>query len=252
MDWANYTIFVIAYANMGVHVSAVDNVDCSSYLCAAVGYFDDWETMRTFRMTKVYLSLCTCIQLFKLLKFLAMLVPKMGLATSVLRKCVVDLLFFGVTFVISMFAFSMMLFVQLGPQMEDYWNQMPAFISLFRALFGDFDIDAIMNNSSGYLNALLFLGYLFVAIFIMLSMFLAILAEAQVAVREDEQRREDETDGAFKSYGVFETAGELIEMYVVQPIKGRLPRRSAARVQAEATAERMPDEPKPHSSTTGA
>ena len=37
-----------------------------------------------------------------------------------------------------------------------------------------------MDNSSGYLNALLMLGYLFVAVFIMLSMFLAILAEAQV------------------------------------------------------------------------
>ena len=49
---------------------------------------------------------------------------------------------------------------------------------LVRALFGDFDIDEIADNSSGYLNALLFLGYLFVAIFICLSLFLAILAEA--------------------------------------------------------------------------
>ena len=62
--------------------------------------------------------------------------------------------------------------------MEGYRDQIPAFISLFRALFGDFDIDEIMDNSSGYLNALFFLTYLFVAIFIMLSMFLAILAEA--------------------------------------------------------------------------
>ena len=45
-----------------------------------------------------------------------------------------------VSFVIAMAAFSMMLFVQLGPVMEGYWDQVPAFISLFRALFGDFDI----------------------------------------------------------------------------------------------------------------
>ena len=62
--------------------------------------------------------------------------------------------------------------------------QVNSFISLFRALFGDMNIDEITDNSSGYLNTLLFLGYLFVAIFIMLSMFLAILAEAQVGVRE--------------------------------------------------------------------
>ena len=84
-------------------------------------------------------------------------------------------------------------------------------LSLARALFGDFDIDDIMNNSrlvltltltltltrtrartltltltltltSGYLNAVLFLIYLFVAVFILLSMFLAILGESQAAV----------------------------------------------------------------------
>ena len=45
--------------------------------------------------------------------------------------------------------------------------------------------DDILNNSSDYLNAMLFLAYLFVAIFIMLSMFLAILGEAQGQVREN-------------------------------------------------------------------
>merc|ERR1719454_2152023 len=108
--------------------------------------------------------------------------------TSVLRTCVIDLLFFGVVFVISLAAFSMMLYVQLGPVMEDYYDNLPAAISLVRALFGDFDIDEIMDNSSGYLNALLFLGYLFVAVFIMLSLFLAILAEAQAQVREKEAK----------------------------------------------------------------
>merc|ERR1719502_653263 len=99
-----------------------------------------------------------------------------------------------------MLSFSMMLYVQLGPMMEGYWNQIPAFIALFRALFGDFDIDEIMDNSSGYLNALLFLGYLFVAIFVMLSMFLAILAEGQVAVRGDEQTLKAE-DEEYNEYG---------------------------------------------------
>lgn len=36
----------------------------------------------------------------------------MGLATNVLRKTAVDLFFFGITFIISMLAFSMMLSMQ--------------------------------------------------------------------------------------------------------------------------------------------
>ena len=66
-------------------------------------------------------------------------------------------------------------------------SQVASFLSLARALFGDFDIDEIMNNSSGYTNAVLFLVYLFVAVFILLSMFLAILGESQAQVRIQEE-----------------------------------------------------------------
>ena len=70
--------------------------------------------------------------------------------------------------------------------MEGFNDQLASFISLARALFGDFDIDEILNNSRGYTNAVLFLTYLFVAVFIMLSMFLAILGENQAKVRADQ------------------------------------------------------------------
>merc|ERR1719198_2596744 len=110
----------------------------------------------------------------------------MSLATAVLSKGLADLIFFGLVFGISMFAFAMMFYVQLGPVMEGFNDQLASFISLARALFGDFDIDEIMNNSRGYTNAVLFLVYLFVAVFILLSMFLAILGEAQAAVRDQE------------------------------------------------------------------
>ena len=205
MDWANYLIYYLFYAKLQQVVEYEGSRDCTSYLCAQVGYYDEWELMGAFRDAKTLLSLCVCIQLFKILKFAAVLVPKMGLATSVLRKCALDLLFFGIVFIISMLSFSTMLYVQLGPVMDDYYDQLASFISLFRALFGDFDIELIMVNSSGYLNALLMLGYLFVAIFIMLSMFLAILAEAQVAVREDED--ELKKDNAYDEFGVLGAVG---------------------------------------------
>ena len=174
-DWLNFSLYFLVCKDLWHAIDAARNPDCSSYLCSEVGYFDDWDAMVSFRDTKTSLALCMCIQLLKILKFAAALVPKVGLATNVLRKCVVDMIFFGFTFVVSMLAFSTMLFIQLGTVMEDYWDQFNSLISLFRALFGDIDIDEIMSNSSGYLNVLLFLIYLFVAIFIMLSMFLAIL-----------------------------------------------------------------------------
>ena len=68
-----------------------------------------------------------------------------------------------------------------------------------------------MDNSSGYLNTLLFLGYLFVAIFIMLSMFLAILAEAQVAVREDEAAKKKEEED-------FNECAQLLQTRIVHQL----------------------------------
>ena len=74
--------------------------------------------MATARTAKIYLSTCVCIQLLKIIKFTNALVPKMGLATAVLSKGLADLVFFGLVFGISMFAFSVMFYVQLGPVME--------------------------------------------------------------------------------------------------------------------------------------
>ena len=65
-------------------------------------------------------------------------------------------------------------------------------IALAKALFGDFPFEEIIDNSRGFLNGILFLIYLFVAVFILLSMFLAILGEAQAAVRDKEQQLKDQ------------------------------------------------------------
>ena len=111
-----------------------------------------------------------------------------------------------------MFAFSNLFYIQLGSVMEDFNDQLASFLSLARALFGDFDIDDIMNNSSGYTNAVLFLIYLFVAVFILLSMFLAILGEAQAAVRM-EQDDAVETGTAPPEYGVLYYAKERYDEY---------------------------------------
>ena len=110
--------------------------------------------------------------------------------------------------------------------MEGYRDQIPAFVSLFRALFGDFDINEIMDNSSGYLNTMLFLGYLFIAIFIMLSMFLAILAEAQMAVREDEKKAQ--LNPEFREYGVIAHAYEFGHELVMKLASKEKSSRSAA------------------------
>jgi len=103
---------------------------------------------------------------------------------------------------------------------------------LSRSLFGDFDIDEIMSNSSGYSNVLLFLVYLFVAVFIMLSMFFAILGESQANLRDDQRQEVNKKP----EYGIFETGYDMLTNRVLlkAPLVGDnlRARREARRVQA--------------------
>ena len=95
----------------------------------------------------------------------------MGLAPSVLRKALPDIVFHSLVFIISMVrasphldfapphplplcphlsaqvSFSTLFYIQLGPVVTGFKDQQASFISLARALFGDFDIDMIMDNS---------------------------------------------------------------------------------------------------------
>ena len=62
------------------------------------------------------------------------------------------------------------------------------------------------------LNIALFILYLFVAVFIMLSMFLAILGESQAAVRTDQD--EQRANGtAPPDYGIFEQGADMAKEY---------------------------------------
>ena len=70
MDWVNFLIYFMVYAQLSYTQDAIatsygPSLDCSHYLCSAVGYFDDWKVMTSFRKMKMYLSLCLCIQVLR-------------------------------------------------------------------------------------------------------------------------------------------------------------------------------------------
>jgi hypothetical protein len=183
MDWANFSIFGITYwlltTTLTLNARDASPDACVSAVCQTFGHYDYWEVFDAARQAKFYMSICVCIQLLKIIKFTNVVIPKMSLMTRVLSKGCHDLLFFGVIFGVSMFAFCMLFYIQLGSFMDDFSSQTSSMIALCKALFGDFPFEEIVDNSRGYGNGLLFLVYLFVSVFILLSMFLAILGEAQ-------------------------------------------------------------------------
>ena len=126
--------------------------------------------------------------------------------------------------------------------MDDFYSQTSSMIALTKALFGDFPFEEIVDNSRGYTNAILFLVYLFVAVFILLSMFLAILGEAQAAVRDHENQLKEA--GQFPNqYGFLGEAKEKLTEYVAKWRRRGISSEEAARTaEEEAAAQAQRDE----------
>jgi hypothetical protein len=146
MDWVVYVLFIFVYILATSYLRNARSFVCGNF-CTSIGFQDDHLAMTDARRLKFYLAMTSCLQLLKIMKIMAILVPKMGLAPSVLKKAMADLIFFGVVFGISVFAFANVLFIQLGPNMAEFASPLNSFVTLGRALFGDFDLDLIIDNS---------------------------------------------------------------------------------------------------------
>ena len=76
MDWVNFWLFGIAFWQLMLMKWTHNNRDCSHYMCAAVGYYDDWLVMGQYTNAKQILAINMSLQLFKINKFTSALVPK--------------------------------------------------------------------------------------------------------------------------------------------------------------------------------
>ena len=184
-DWANFAIYFALYIEYQKLDFALNEFGCEK-VCTRVGFHDPWKVMLATTNCKQLLAILTTILWLKVIKYINGIVPKFALATSVLSHGLADLLMFFVFFCWSIISFSQLFFMQLGPYMEGYATLLRSMITLARALFGDFDMESVINISNGWLNAMFFIAYLFVAVFILLSIFLTILGEHQGYVREED------------------------------------------------------------------
>ena len=215
MDWTNFVLYAMLYRGLNMTREALEDTTCST-ICQQVGYVDPWLVLSINTATKLYLGILTMIQWIKVIKFINILVPKFSLATSVLSHALADLLLFMLVFMWAIASFAQMFYMQLGPYMRGYSSFFLAIITLMRSLFGDFDIDAILMASNSYVNVVVFMMYLFFAVFILLSIFLTILGEHQEAI-ESQKRTIRDNEGKLPhnlEWGVFGECKDFVNKQV--------------------------------------
>ena len=212
MDWTNFVLYAMLYRGLNLTREALEDTACST-ICQQVGYVDPWLVLSINTATKLYLGILTMIQWIKVIKFINLLVPKFSLATSVLSHALADLLLFMCVFMWAIASFAQMFYMQLGPYMRGYSSLFLSVLTLMRSLFGDFDIDAIQMASNSYVNVVVFMMYLFFAVFILLSIFLTILGEHQEAI-ESQKRTIRDAEGKLPhnlEWGVFGEARDFVK-----------------------------------------
>ena len=146
VDWVSYVIFQLYSLELRKTNVAADSIP-DSLLWKNVGFFDESASMEHFRVTKILFSITLVVQIIKMIKFTDIMLPRTALFSTVLRAAFPNMIFFMFSFALTLVAFAMMLSVQMGNVLGEYDSFLNSFMTLFRALFGDFDVEEILENT---------------------------------------------------------------------------------------------------------
>jgi len=112
----------------------------------------------------------------KILKYLN-LFPHLSMLSITLRNAAYPAVSFSVMFGIVFCSCGQAFLLAFGPNLRDYSTFGKSIMSLFRALLGDFDYPSL-EDADPVVGPILFTIFIFLVLFVLLNMFIAILTEA--------------------------------------------------------------------------
>jgi hypothetical protein len=135
----------------------------------------------TFDWTETASSVNCVITFIKVFKYLRP-IKKLALFTETLRLASGDMVYMSLIIAISLLAFGSAFSLAFGPDMFVVTTLGRTYLTLFRAMLGDFDIDSLVA-SNYVLGPFLFTSFVVIIFFVVMSMFLSIVDEAYDRVR---------------------------------------------------------------------
>lgn len=150
----------------------------------STGYVSNARTNREFQTARVFLAINTMLQFLKLIKFGVSIYPQMAIVTRVLEAATSNILYYGITICLSTFAAAFYMNMIVGGNIGDFYSFFRSFQTILRSIFGDFDIDSVDAVTASNSITWVYLIYLCVMTWIIVSYFFSILADAQARVNE--------------------------------------------------------------------
>jgi uncharacterized membrane protein YgcG len=183
VDLAKYFFFLVV---MGLRANLIAKL---WYLSDDLAY-DNGRTFlsltsvsSTYSWTEAASALNCIVTFLKVFKYLRP-IKKLALFTETLRLASGDMAYMCVIIAVILLAFGSSFHLAFGPDVKAYVNLPTSMLSLFRATLGDFDLDALVYANYA-LGPFLFILFIFLVFFVVLSMFLSIVDESYDRVRTD-------------------------------------------------------------------
>jgi hypothetical protein len=189
LDLMNYTLFMIV---MFLRISLAsqlwsldgdlsdDNGDKFINLTAVAGNYSSTESAMAFN---------AIITFFKVFKYLRP-IKRLALFTETLRLASGDMAYMCVVIAVILLAFGTSFNLGFGSELDAYMNLPVSVLTLFKAMLGDFDLDALVEVNYA-LGPFLFVLFIFLVFFVILSMFLSIVDESYDVVRTALEEQEE-------------------------------------------------------------
>ncbi|CAK9026749.1 unnamed protein product [Durusdinium trenchii] len=123
---------------------------------------------------------CILLRLFKTFT----LQPRLAVVSRTIWAAFVDLVHFGIIFVSVFLSFVFMAMGFFGRAIEGYSSLNNAFITLFRALMGDLDFEAMEAQAGRFIAGLFHLSFMVTMVLILLNMLIAIIMDVHAESKQ--------------------------------------------------------------------
>jgi hypothetical protein len=192
LDWVNYTLFAFAFAIRifivrGQIKIAVDGLVAHNTMddpwgeeSEFVHFYSIGYWIRVTMYANAFNASLTWIKLFKYLNYF----PNMRIMTSTLKVAIRPLLSFSLVVMVVLTGSGQGFFLSFGLDVEEYRSFFLSIVALLRMAVGDFDY-VQLENSHSVVGPAMFWIYIFLMFFILMSVFIALIAESYEKARSD-------------------------------------------------------------------
>jgi len=186
IDWTNLTI---ALAVVILKIITLNTLMSFTFTSTTVSYIDI-PPLGYFAESEINISSINFFLIyFKIFKYLEA-VPRMSSVLKTLSTAFVDLSLFLILVAVLYFGFSCAFFVCFGAEMYNLRSLGDSFGALGRMALGDFDYAGLVATNAT-MARVLFYSYVIVVVFVVLSMFLALITDAYAEVKASEPPHEE-------------------------------------------------------------